>query len=47
MLNQMAQHAPTAISVVTHDEKIIATAKPSDHLSDGQTVAEAGGGRSP
>ncbi|MDO9202091.1 MAG: ABC transporter ATP-binding protein, partial [Hydrogenophaga sp.] len=46
ILNQMAQHAQTAIIVVTHDEKIIPTFKRIYHIRDGQTLEEAGEGRS-
>jgi putative ABC transport system ATP-binding protein len=46
ILNQMAQQAQTAIIVVTHDEKIIPTFKRIYHIRDGQTVEEAGEGRS-
>ena len=46
ILNQMAQHAQTAIIVVTHDEKIIPTFKRIYHIRDGQTVEEAGEGLS-
>jgi len=46
LLNQMAQHAQTAIIVVTHDEKIIPTFRRIYHIRDGQTVEEAGEGRS-
>jgi len=46
ILNQMAIQAQTAIIVVTHDEKIIPTFKRIYHIRDGQTVEEAGEGRS-
>jgi putative ABC transport system ATP-binding protein len=46
ILNQMAQQAQTAIIVVTHDEKIIPTFKRIYHIRDGQTIEEAGEGRS-
>ena len=46
ILNQMAHQAQTAIIVVTHDEKIIPTFKRIYHIRDGQTVEEAGEGRS-
>jgi len=46
ILNQMAVQAQTAIIVVTHDEKIIPTFKRIYHIRDGQTVEEAGEGRS-
>ena len=46
LLNQMAQQAQTAIIVVTHDEKIIPTFRRIYHIRDGQTVEEAGEGRS-
>ncbi|ABM38137.1 ABC transporter related protein [Polaromonas naphthalenivorans CJ2] len=46
ILNQMARQAQTAIIVVTHDEKIIPTFKRIYHIRDGQTVEEAGEGRS-
>jgi putative ABC transport system ATP-binding protein len=45
ILNQMAQHAQTAIIVVTHDEKIIPTFKRIYHIRDGHTYEEAGEGR--
>lgn len=45
ILNRMAQQAQTAIIVVTHDEKIIPTFKRIYHIRDGQTVEEAGEGR--
>jgi len=45
ILNQMAQHAQTAIIVVTHDEKIIPTFKRIYHIRDGHTFEEAGEGR--
>jgi putative ABC transport system ATP-binding protein len=44
ILNQMAQHAQTAIIVVTHDEKIIPTFKRIYHIRDGHTYEEAGEG---
>ena len=46
ILNDMARLAQTAIIVVTHDEKIIPTFKRIYHIRDGQTVEEAGEGRS-
>ena len=46
ILNQMARQAQTAIIVVTHDEKIIPTFKRIYHIRDGQTIEEAGEGRS-
>ncbi len=46
ILNQMAQQSQTAIIVVTHDEKIIPTFKRIYHIRDGQTIEEAGEGRS-
>ena len=46
ILNQMARKANTAIIVVTHDEKIIPTFKRIYHIRDGQTIEEAGEGRS-
>ena len=46
VMNQMAQQAQTAIIVVTHDEKIIPTFKRIYHIRDGQTIEEAGEGRS-
>jgi putative ABC transport system ATP-binding protein len=46
ILNRMAREAQTAIIVVTHDEKIIPTFKRVYHIRDGQTVEEAGEGRS-
>jgi putative ABC transport system ATP-binding protein len=46
ILNDMAQHAQTAIIVVTHDEKIIPTFRRIYHIRDGQTVEEKGEGRS-
>ncbi len=46
LLNQMAQLYQTAIIVVTHDEKIIPTFKRIYHIRDGQTIEEAGEGRS-
>ena len=46
ILNQMAQKSQTAIIVVTHDEKIIPTFKRIYHIRDGQTIEEAGQGRS-
>ncbi len=46
ILNQMAQQFQAAIIVVTHDEKIIPTFKRIYHIRDGQTVEEAGEGRS-
>ncbi|MCJ7799894.1 MAG: ABC transporter ATP-binding protein [Polaromonas sp.] len=46
ILNQMARQAQAAIIVVTHDEKIIPTFKRIYHIRDGQTVKEAGEGRS-
>lgn len=45
LLNQMARQYQTAIIVVTHDEKIIPTFKRIYHIRDGQTVEEAGEGR--
>jgi putative ABC transport system ATP-binding protein len=42
----MARQAQTAIIVVTHDEKIIPTFKRIYHIRDGETVEEAGEGRS-
>ncbi len=45
LLNQMARQYETAIIVVTHDEKIIPTFKRIYHIRDGQTVEEAGEGR--
>ncbi|MFC7435194.1 ABC transporter ATP-binding protein [Hydrogenophaga bisanensis] len=45
LLNQMARQYQTAIVVVTHDEKIIPTFKRIYHIRDGQTVEEAGEGR--
>ncbi len=45
LLNQMARQYQTAIIVVTHDEKIIPTFKRIYHIRDGQTVEEAGQGR--
>jgi len=46
ILNRMAREAHTAIIVVTHDEKIIPTFKRIYQIRDGQTVEEAGEGRS-
>lgn len=46
ILNQMASQYQTAIIVVTHDEKIIPTFKRIYHIRDGQTIEEAGEGRS-
>ena len=46
ILNQMARQFQAAIIVVTHDEKIIPTFKRIYHIRDGQTVEEAGEGRS-
>ena len=46
ILNQMARQYQAAIIVVTHDEKIIPTFKRIYHIRDGQTVEEAGIGRS-
>jgi putative ABC transport system ATP-binding protein len=46
ILNQMAQQSQTAIIVVTHDEKIIPTFKRIYHIREGQTIEEAGEGRS-
>ena len=46
ILNQMARQAQTAIIVVTHDEKIIPTFKRIYHIRDGETMEEAGEGRS-
>ena len=46
ILNQMARQAQTAIIVVTHDENIIPTFKRIYHIRDGQTIEEAGEGRS-
>ncbi len=46
ILNQMAQQSQAAIIVVTHDEKIMPTFKRIYHIRDGQTVEEAGEGRS-
>ena len=46
ILNQMARQAQTAIIVVTHDEKINPIFKRIYHIRDGQTIEEAGGGRS-
>ena len=46
ILNDMAVKFGTAIIVVTHDEKIIPTFKRIYHIRDGQTVEEAGEGRS-
>jgi len=46
ILNQMAEKFQAAIIVVTHDEKIIPTFKRIYHIRDGQTVEEAGEGRS-
>lgn len=47
ILNDMARQAETAIIVVTHDEKIIPTFKRIYRIRDGQTIEEAGEGRSP
>ena len=47
ILNDMARQAQTAIIVVTHDEKIIPTFKRIYRIRDGQTIEEAGEGRSP
>ncbi|ROZ75420.1 ABC transporter ATP-binding protein [Ramlibacter sp. WS9] len=46
ILNQMAAQYQTAIIVVTHDEKIIPTFKRLYNIRDGQTIEEAGQGRS-
>ncbi len=46
ILQQMAHQFQAAIIVVTHDEKIIPTFKRIYHIRDGQTVEEAGEGRS-
>ena len=46
ILNQMARQAQTAIIVVTHDEKINPIFKRIYHIRDGQTIEEAGEGRS-
>jgi putative ABC transport system ATP-binding protein len=46
ILNRMAREAHTAIIVVTHDEKIIPTFQRIYHIRDGETVEEAGEGRS-
>ncbi len=46
ILNQMARQFQAAIIVVTHDEKIIPTFQRIYHIRDGQTVEEAGEGRS-
>ncbi len=46
ILNRMARQSQTAIIVVTHDEKIIPTFKRIYHIREGQTVEEAGEGRS-
>ena len=45
ILNQMATQYQTAIIVVTHDEKIIPTFKRLYNIRDGQTIEEAGKGR--
>jgi putative ABC transport system ATP-binding protein len=45
ILNQMARQFQAAIIVVTHDEKIIPTFQRIYHIRDGQTVEEAGEGR--
>ncbi len=46
ILSRMAVQFQAAIIVVTHDEKIIPTFKRIYHIRDGQTVEEAGEGRS-
>ena len=46
LLNQIAAQYQTAIIVVTHDEKIIPTFKRLYNIRDGQTIEEAGRGRS-
>jgi putative ABC transport system ATP-binding protein len=46
ILNTMAQQFQTAVIVVTHDEKIIPTFRRIYQIRDGQTVEEAGEGRS-
>ena len=46
ILNQMARQAQPPIIVVTHDEKLIPTFKRIYHIRDGQTIEEAGEGRS-
>ena len=46
ILNQMAGQFETAITVVTHDEKIIPTFKRLYQIRDGRTVEQAGEGRS-
>jgi len=45
ILNRMAVQFQAAIIVVTHDEKIIPTFRRIYHIRDGQTVEEAGEGR--
>jgi putative ABC transport system ATP-binding protein len=45
ILHQMATQYQTAIIVVTHDEKIIPTFKRLYNIRDGQTIEEAGQGR--
>ncbi|GAB4217828.1 MAG: ABC transporter ATP-binding protein [Rhodoferax sp.] len=45
ILGRMAVQAHTAIIVVTHDEKIIPTFKRLYRIRDGETVEEAGEGR--